>query len=772
MLLGRGIIVAAAACALANIAQATDTDRHWWSDYTTMATEPLKRDLQVVGADCYRPFVHGGWYGWWYLDFTSAGDFPITSRKSIEDAGARPVAYYDLGEVGDFAMLVDEQGNLIVHAWNWQTWKGQPGTAHWFGLESFLTSPDWAPYPGARSYDLPQFTTAAGTPVRPGGFYEAIGRRRLDGQVRFHTDANPAISDDVAERSGLAALTTRQQGRSDVVGGTGWVTVRQTAFDRANPQLREYHSREIAAFVASFRPAGIHIDNLADTDTLIPALHSFGDWSSSTFRDYLRTHLTSEELHAHGIADLGTFEIRDYLQQGYAGGDPVNSPHLNAPRWLDDLIWKAYLLHKVETGMAYGRGVYHAAKQAAAAEGLDCGVFGNVIPMFPGSELARDFCDVVHFEWLSQGRYGPLPELGLPPVARSAYVVRLGRAMSSTGYCWPSLYVPKRLSGAGHTNLHKVQAFECFANGGIMDYGQWYLDRYSPGTDESAGYINRFINRVAKRASGRNYAADIGLVYCPWTLIATIDGNGPVADLFLEEYKGWTDYLCNSHAQWDIVLGQDIETGALDKFQIVVLPSILALSDAQVEELARYVERGGNLVVTGLTGTRFGPERFLTSRTRNALTGFEGRRGVHWSNTRPGLAYLRTPAGEAESRQLAELLTFDGATRSLTTDAPTTVELNLWRSARGPGLILDLVNNDLKLESDTITDAPACTVTLAVDRDTCAAGVSRISWIRAGADGITEIVQAPTEAWRFELATGRLVLRLPSFTYYTMVFIE
>ena len=742
----------------------------WWTDYTTTATDPRGKDIGTIGAKSYRSFCYGGWYGLWYFDFQNGS--PATARKLIQDAGAKPIAYYDLGEVGDFAVLVGDDNKLIVNAWNWQTWAGQPGKTHWFGLQSFMENSEWAPYPTAKAFDLPAFTTPDGAPIPPGKLYDVLGRQWIDGTLHFMESSNSQITDEIATASGLATVSHRQKGGGDVQGGNGWATMRLVSLDRANPQLRAYDCRESAEFIKRFRPAGVFVDNLGDTDTLIPMMMSFGQWSSHNFREFLRSRMTANELQACGIENVNTFEIRDYMSQGDVSGGKLNSNHLRDPRWLDDKIWKAYLVYKVETGLEYGREVYHAAKAAAAEVGLDCGIFGNIIPMFPGSELARGFCDVPCFEWLAEGTYSTLPELGLPPKARSAYVVRLARTYSGTSYCWFSLYVPKRLSGPKHVNLHKVQAFECFSNGGIMDYGQWYLDRYSPGTDESAGYINRFIDKVAPRASGRDFAADIGLVYCSWTLVATIDGLRPVPELFLNEYKGWTDYLCNARLQWNVVLSQDLAAGGLERFKVIVLPSILSITDQQVDALQRYVERGGRIVVTGHSGTRYGPDQFLTSRRTNALAQLAHHPRVHWTSGEPGAEYFTGKDQTAAGKSMADLLVFDGFEQILTTDAPKMAEVSLWRPTKTPGFILDLVNNNIDVESDRITAAPACKVTLKPGSKSRAFKVSRVQLITADADGISEIADLPADAWQFSAKTGELVLRVPSFTYYAMVFID
>jgi hypothetical protein len=563
------------------------------------------------------------------------------------------------------------------------------------------------------------------------------------------------------------------KGPPDVQGGTGWATTRILAFDHTNPQLRKYMKREIAEMVHRFRPAGIHIDNLsAQPYLLLPTLHSFGLWSEYTFREFLRRHLTEAELKAKGIDDLDSFEMHAYMLQDYKEGGRLGGPHLRNDRWLDDPIWGAYKVHLTNLGLEQGSELYESAKEAAAKHGLDCLVFGNVIPMFPGAELVDGFCDVAHFESLSIGSFPGLPECGLPPKARTAYFVRLGKAISNVSYCWPSLYVPLHLTGPEHVNLHLVQALECFSNGGIMDYGQWYMANYSAGTDASAGLINRFIQEVAPRVSGRDFAADVGVVYCPWTLIATIDGQGIVPELFANEYKGWTDYLCNTHQQWDVVLNQKLEEENLDAFEVLVLPSILSINDEQAARLKKYVDRGGHLVITGLSGTRTGPDEFLVSRKENALTGLRNHPRVHWTEYMPGADYLSGKWGQEDEQTLDRLVAFKDFTPSVSTDASSSVELNLWKQP-GKGLYtLDLVNNQLDVESDAMTPAPGSSAKVHLKSWPQGKKLSQLEIITVDSAGHSGIREISADHWSFDSKANTLDLDLPSFGNYLMVFIE
>jgi hypothetical protein len=373
--------------------------------------------------------------------------------------------------------------------------------------------------------------------------------------------------------------------------------------------------------------------------------------------------------------------------------------------------------------------------------------------------------------------------LGLPPKARVAYVTRLGAAVSDAGYCWPSIYVPKRLSGPGHENLHRVLAFDCLANRGLMDYGQWFLANYSPGTPESAGFVNNFIKANAPRISRREYLADIALVFCPWSDIAATTVWGTMPEMFLEEYAGWADFLCVTHRQWDVVLSQDITCENLSRYPIVVLPSIMVLTEKQVGELTKYVEGGGRLVATGLSGTRYGPDKYLMPRETNALaalapyqqvgTGLAGRPNVKITKDKPGLTYRAENRGEVVAQRMNALLSFTGFAPRLMTDAPATVgvNLNIGVSENRTLLSLDLNNYDFDLDADTVSPAKPCTVTIRVPEELRQRDfVSR--YVYAGMEKPETPVPLPKESLIYDKKQGTLTLKIPEFQVYAIVYIE
>jgi hypothetical protein len=515
----------------------------------------------------------------------------------LRQAGVKRIVYYDLGEVGDYAAFFTADGKMKHNGWSLPWWDGkEPLTARWLGLEAFLRDVPWAPFPSAKTYGLPPFTTPDGKPADD--LYAVLARRGLDGQWSYDYSSNPGITDDFAQRSGLAKLSGKQSGPADTQGKSGWQMVRLVDVDYANPQMRDYVCREIEHIIPKLRPDGIHADNLSDTNLGHANTCAFGLWSLHTFRDYLRRHFTPAELERMGIADVATFDIAAYIRD-----KPFETRgkrwHILNPKWTEDPVWLCYVIHKVETAQAYHRAFYAAAKKSAQREKLDCAVFGNTIPFPLGGALMKGACDIAHFEWSTVHGHWGLRPMGLPPKGRVGYVTRLGAAISDAPFCWPSIYVSQDKSGAGHENLHKVLAFDCLANRGLLDFGHWYLDGYSPGTPQSAGFVNRFIRAHAPRLSHRRYLADVAVVHSAWSEIASMNVFNPIMDKFVDEYCGWCDFLGDTHRQWDVVLQSELTAKNLARYPVVVLPSVMTLTDADISELRRYVEGGGRLVATG-----------------------------------------------------------------------------------------------------------------------------------------------------------------------------
>lgn len=88
--------------------------------------------------------------------------------------------------------------------------------------------------------------------------------------------------------------------------------------------------------------------------------------------------------------------------------------------------------------------------------------------------------------------------------------------------------------------------------------------------------------------------------------------------------------LVESHLPVGLVDARTAWLDRLDRFAVVVLPDVLALSDDEAGALRAYVEAGGGLVVTGPTGLRDADARPQRSAAAEALLGVRfGEDGIY-----------------------------------------------------------------------------------------------------------------------------------------------
>jgi len=748
----------------------------WWHQYTTISTDPEFKSLneiRVINAETWRAAGwFGGFYGFWFGDMLeNHTDVPNRWNRVIE-AGSKPMMYYEAGEVGDFVTLIDEEKKeLLLEGWHWHKWTGQEGYVHWYGLEAFMNNVPWAPYPTADDYGLSAFTYPDGRAIPAGKLYDVLAKRYHNDSWAFMEFTNPDITDEMAQKTGLANISHKQHMAPDVQQGSGWVIGRLISQDHTNPQLLKYQCQEIAYSIKRYKPWGVHIDNFGATDIYPSHQNSFGIWAVHTFREFLKDRFTPEQLAELGVKSVETFDIREYTASAYAEPGRSNKIRLRDPRWMDDVIFRAHLIHKTEKGIHYWQEIYKSAKNAYRSLGLNNPVFGNVMPPLPGCGFMKGICDIAHFEWKTEGTYPAMPEMGLPPKARVAYVSRLGENLSEASYCWPSLYVPKKYKGKAYENLHKVLAFDCFANRGILDYNHWFLDNYSPGSNESAGYINTFIRSVADELSGRKYLADIGLVYCPWSNLASMNAAGLQPEIYLNEYKGWCDYLINTHAQWDLILSEDISADSLKYFKVIILPSMLVVTPKQLTAFKIYLKGGGRIIATGETGAFYGPDNFLVHRPVNILDQIGDFSKLILTKDRPGGVYYSSKNEKIDG--LGRLIDTCKFHPSLRTDASSDIGVNasLRENARKSVLTIDLNNYTYDLINDTINQAKTCRVSI----DLPEVFIKQPLKIGcADPEQKNDIVweNLPSEKWQLDAKDDVLHIDVPSFKYYLIISIK
>lgn len=100
---------------------------------------------------------------------------------------------------------------------------------------------------------------------------------------------------------------------------------------------------------------------------------------------------------------------------------------------------------------------------------------------------------------------------------------------------------------------------------------------------------------------GHTPVAEVGLYFSGRT--RDWYGRDKPADYF-QAFQGAHKAVVYEHIPWGILTDETISPEALKKFPVVLVPNVAVLSESEVTAFTKYVEGGGKLIVTGLTGTR------------------------------------------------------------------------------------------------------------------------------------------------------------------------
>jgi hypothetical protein len=123
----------------------------------------------------------------------------------------------------------------------------------------------------------------------------------------------------------------------------------------------------------------------------------------------------------------------------------------------------------------------------------------------------------------------------------------------------------------------------------------------------------------AKRAHfGQPPLQDVGIYYSSRTRDWL--GREKPAEFFLA-FQGAHKAMVYEHIPWGVLHEENLSLDTLNRFRVVILPNVGILSATEIDLLRRYVEGGGHLVATGLSGTHDRLGRLQTASTLEPLTG-------------------------------------------------------------------------------------------------------------------------------------------------------
>ena len=671
-------------------------------------------------------------------------------------------------------------GGRTVWLGDWQFMQG----------ETFKT-PLGKRLPTARDLDLPPFMhPLSGAAIADEDeFWRTRSARPLLGKSRDGIRSFAGIPDDLAARLDLASVTTQ-----NVEGQWLMKSGESMLYDAP---FAAYQAAKARRVLETLAPDMIHYD---DWDLRSPTLLSAkADIHVAAFRRYVAKRFSGErcrEVFGVEKARIADFDVLHYLlnppwRGEYDGrGSTADGPAWLAAtdkRWLGDRVWRVFQIACIEDRLASMKEIYRLNHAIARKMDRDAPMVANIIPTLSAVFLQRDCVDMANFEWPNFKTFGAFPNpLGDYPQARLGIGPRMASKIGVTGHAMVDPYVQAKYSGwdgKGFTKrqyetLHKVIYFDLLANRGIPAFALTWDGGYSPGSVYSAGQLHAFLNEVAPVVSNREYLADIGLAASSWSTIAAqtpFGGwNDEVSKRHLAEFIGWAQHLmtANDFPQWDVLPFDDVRAAELNRFKLVILPSVLVVTADQLAAMNDYLRQGGRLLVTGETGAFTGPEALLMPRDRDLIAALAQRfpDQVLITKGKPGLDHHFDPANH-DSLQALLATASAHAPVIATKNAPAHLGIYASDSRTSPGeLTVDFVNYHHNLATDQIIPVTAADFTITLRLPPTYRGD------RFDVESIRYDETAPHNTRREPLApdfhtsdNGLLTVRVPRFTYYQIL---
>ena len=181
-------------------------------------------------------------------------------------------------------------------------------------------------------------------------------------------------------------------------------------------------------------------------------------------------------------------------------------------------------------------------------------------------------------------------------------------------------------------HLQRLRLVQALANGGGLDYAIGRLDAKANSSGfDAVREIFRYHATHEEEYRGLSSHARIALL------------TGPRPDV--EEHRGWFRVLAEHHFLFDVLTVPAADEAALGRYEFVVVPGLEPVADGLARRLDAWVEGGGTLVVSGLSGLR-DEEYEVRSEPPFECLGIEGVREI-----RPDLrgAYLGSTTTRASA---------------------------------------------------------------------------------------------------------------------------
>lgn len=700
----------------------------WWDDYPRIVQSPLAETVQAHHGNIALGAAHTdpGWglYGQMLSTRTERLQrFQAAGLKSISYTETFGTNYCYIGELGDQTEGDEAYQKLQCTHWNWKRYGG--GETVWVGMHNWFDDEAFArPYTRRHPrYGGPAMTYPDGTPATgySGAAEDPRNSRVYDASMAKDILGNFAIEyfffdpDEVEPEDG--SLPAEAYVAKLLPVGEQHSSLLLFAKDSACPYFADY-AYASTRMSADHGSDGIWSDNYSAWDSfgLVPVQNAFGEWSVARFRSYVKEHFDGAELATMGVDDVDHFDVRqlfcDHMTSLGGNKDDLSDPLWRDARWLENPLWRAYVIFKRQSGTEALRNYYKAVKTAAAESGRkDYFVAGNDLQYMLG--WCRGDLDMVSSEmapgWgLMTGPRG----ITLFPEGRFAPLYKIARLHAQSPFVNIWLYLENKFEGQRlnralvNTFYYEMLATQC-------------LPMFHPGnprvagTDEDNAAFFAFVERIAPHYGARTAIEDIGLYYSSSSALRDMTPGGTVDfgdQSHHFELLGWATALGELHLQYGILPEWNCDAEALDDLSLLIIPDAAVIDRAWLEStLKPWLLRGGQLLFTGASGRYQGEDQnFEVYGDESSLQALAKESTAHYLEEPLGRRYylldtqkerasllprfkevLKEAAGELQHRLVVDQL-------------PSTVGLNLYKGPDATRFFIDLNNMNWQEESGTI----------------------------------------------------------------------
>ena len=667
------------------------------------------------------------------------------------------IAHLEKNADGSWIKRADdpETTRIFHNHWGWQDCDGS-GEVRWVGMPNYFDDHDFArPYTrthpryGTGNVTYPDGRVATGyagseTDPRTHRIYDAACSKSILGDVSWEYHFNDKVNSTDPETGQLRGPVANLL----EVGGR-YAGAASGGRDSACPIWIDYLRASITHALDAGLD-GVWVDNFSAWDSFgsQPISRAFGEWSVATFRSYLKRCFSAKELADMGIMDVDSFDVRIYLcEKGreWVGNDAnVTTRFLQEPfdgtnvytsdparletRWIDDPVWRAYLIHKRQMGTQALETYYRTIKEIASAHGKpDFLVAGNDIP-FISLGWVRGHLDMVSTElswdWgLASGPRGIMP----PPRGSYVPVYKLAREHAKSRFVNVWMYIPEEQKGK--PNIADVLHYQGLAN--------QTLPAATPGNDRDAGTTESntaffdFVQSIKGVLGDREPVEEIGLYFSSSSQLLSFTPGGFLAHNNQEHvfaHWGWGTALTWLQYQYCAVPEWKLTQDGLKGLKVLIIPNSIVFDPDDIGVLKKWVESGGKLIVTGKSGMRAGEAGNFERRKSSALASLTGVRysGSTQEQVMRQLGagkvyYLAQPIGldffKADKERIKMLHIFREAVKTVAGDEPqfvfsdvekipTSVGLVAYVDEKTDRLFVDVSNTDIDIHTDRLSPSP------------------------------------------------------------------